>query len=126
MDELSFGALNFEPPEIPRLPIAETWADTQFEIIRRYIEDFQSTLDDTTDVGLMLTNFGKTILMSVTGIAYEYPVLMVFTGFVEGKEATLIQHINQLSFLLTKVPKAPEEPHRKIVVKGFTADQEEE
>lgn len=126
MSDFNLSSFSFDLPEIPRVPSAEAWADTQFEIICRYVKAFQQTLDDTTDVGLMLTNFGQTVLMEVTSISYEYPVLMVFTGLVQGREATLIQHINQLSFLLTKVPKAPGEPHRQIVVKGFTSDQEEE
>ena len=47
-------------------------------------------------------------------LADENPVLMVFKGFVNGKEATLLQHINQLNFLLTSVDKAPEKPKIKI------------
>ena len=57
--------------------------------------------------------------MEVAAIGYEKSVLMVFTGLVNGRKATLIQHINQLNFLLTSVPKDPELPKRKI---GFTAN----
>ena len=110
-------------PDIPRLPIADSYADTQFEIIKSYIQEFQAGLDANHDVGLMLTNFGQTVLMEVTSISYEFPVLMIFRGFVNGQESTLIQHISQLSFLLTSVPKAPDLPKRQI---GFSVSQEEQ
>ena len=101
-------------------PVAYSYSDTQFSIIKKYILDFQASLDDEHDVGVMLTNFGSTVLMQVTSIGYEKSVLMVFRGYVDGREATLIQHVSQLNFLLTSVPKAPDTPKRKI---GFNADQ---
>jgi hypothetical protein len=56
--------------------------------------------------------------MQVTNITYEKSVLMIFKGFVNGREATLIQHINQLNFMLTSVEKEPDRPKRKI---GFVS-----
>ena len=38
----------------------------------------------------------------------EKSVLMIFKGYVNGNEATLIQHIHQLNFLLTAIKKEPE------------------
>ena len=101
------------------LPIAYSYSDTQFDIIKKYILDFQRSLNDEYDVGVMLTNFGSTVLMEVTEIGYERSVLMIFKGFVNGRKATLIQHISQLNFLLTSVPKDPQKPKREI---GFTAN----
>lgn len=106
-------------PEIPPLPVAYSYSDTQFEIVKKYILEFQDSLDKEHDVGLLLTNFGQSMLMEVTHIGYEKSVLMVFRGLVNGRESTLIQHINQLNFLITSVPKKPDQPKRKI---GFTAD----
>lgn len=103
------------------VPTRYMWSDTQFEIIRDYIERFEESLDPEHEVGVMLTNFGQSILMQVTHITYEKSVLMIFKGFVNGREATLIQHINQLNFMLTSVEKEPDRPKRKI---GFTADDE--
>lgn len=100
-------------------PQQHAYSDTQFEIIKRYVLDFQRSLDGEHDIGLMLTNFGSSVLMEVTHIGYERSVLMVFTGLVNGRPSTLIQHINQLNFLLTSVEKAPDAPKRKI---GFTAN----
>lgn len=104
------------------LPSSQSYSDTQFEIIKEYVLSFQKSLDQEHDVGLLLTNFGQTMLMEVTRIGYEGPVLMVFHGFVNGREATLIQHVSQLNFLLTSVAKEPDKPKRKI---GFTSNWEE-
>lgn len=103
------------------LPVAQSWSDTQFEIIKDYILDFQYSLDNEHDVGVMLTNFGSSILMEVTEIGYEESVLMIFKGYVNGRMSTLIQHVSQLNFLLTSVPKDPEIPKRQI---GFIAPEE--
>lgn len=100
-------------------PIQHMWADEQFEIIKKYIEEFEASLDTEHEVGMWLTNFGQSILMQVTNISYKNPVLLIFKGYVNGRESTLIQHINQLSFLLTTVEKEPERPKRKI---GFVID----
>lgn len=125
---MDFGMI---PPQIPKFetslklaadsPSCHMWSDTQFEIIKRYVEDFEASLDAEHEVGMLLTNFGQSVLMSVTQIGFEKSVLMVFKGYVNGQEATLIQHINQLSFLLKKVPIQEERPKRKI---GFFTETE--
>lgn len=88
---------------IPDMPTQHMWSDTQFEIIKRYVEEFEASLDKEHEVGLLLTNFGQSVLMNVTQIGFEKSVLMVFKGFVNGQEATLIQHINQINFMLTNI-----------------------
>ena len=52
--------------------------------------------------------------MHVTEIGYEKSVLMIFKGYVNGKMSTLIQHIGQLNFLLTSVPKESDRPKNSI------------
>lgn len=99
------------------------YAKTQFKIIKKYILDFQASLDPEHDVGILLTSFGQSVLMEVTEIGYENPVLMIFRGYVNGRMSTLIQHVNQLNFLLTSVSKAPSQPKRAI---GFTANWAEQ
>lgn len=114
---------DFQLPEMPDMPNWYMWSDTQFEIIKKYVEDFEASLDREHEVGLMLTNFGQSVLMQVTEIGYEKSVLMVFKGIVNGNPATLIQHINQLSFMLTAVPRRePEKPKAKI---GFRVSDED-
>lgn len=115
--------LPLEVESIGPLPIALSYSDTQFEILKRYIQDFEATLDKDHEVGLMLTHFGQSVTMVVEEIGYEESVLMVFKGTVNGMPATLIQHVSQLNFLLTSVPCEPDVPKRKI---GFSAPQAEE
>ena len=106
---------DFEP-----LPIAYSYSDTQFEIPQKYIGEYQASLDDEHEVGLLLTNFGQSILMQVCEVSYEHSVLLIFKGYVNGKYSTLIQHINQLNFLITSVEKEPDRPKRKI---GFVVPE---
>lgn len=101
--------------KIEPMPIAFSYSDTQFEIIKRHILDFQQSLDAEHDVALLLTNFGSSVVMGVTSIGYERSVIMVFKGYVNGRMSTLIQHVSQLNFLLTSVSKEPDKPKRKIV-----------
>lgn len=127
MDNFNLPSLSFPKIEIPEPPLIDTpiqhmWADEQFEILKRYIQDFEHSLDQEHEVGIMMTNFGQSVLMRVTQITYENPVLMVFKGFVNGREATLIQHINQLNFMLTTVEKEPDRPKRQI---GFVTTSNE-
>lgn len=107
----------------PKPPSAYSYSDTQFDILKEQIREFEATLDAEHEVALLLTNFGQSVLMQVTEISYRMPVLMVFKGYVNGTESTLIQHVNQLNFLLTAVKKDPERPKNKI---GFVSDPDEE
>ena len=121
------SSLNLLPPNLLgdfrafTMPSAYSYSDTQFEIIKKYVLDFQNSLDSEHDIGILLTNFGNSMLMEVSHIGYEKSVLMVFKGHVNGVESTLIQHVSQLNFLLTTVPKQPDKPKRKI---GFSVRPE--
>lgn len=104
---LDFSELDF--------PTQYMWADNQYELIKKYIIEFEDSLDKDHEVGVMLTNFGQSILMQVEEIGYEKSVMLVFKGKINGKNATLIQHINQLNFLLTSVDREnSEKPKRRI------------
>ena len=95
-------------------------ADYQFKLIKEAMRDFENALDDDHEVGIKLASFGQSILLSVTEIGYANPYTLYFHGFVDDKPATLIQHMNQLNFLLLSVPKSqPGEPPRRI---GFADD----
>lgn len=121
-----FPSFNIPIPEIPEInidtPIQHMWANEQFEILKRYIQDFEQSLDAEHEVGIMMTNFGQSVLMNVHQITFEDPVLMVFKGYVNGREATLIQHINQLNFMLTSIKKESDHPKCQI---GFITNQNE-
>lgn len=114
MNNIHFPNFNIPDMSDIRIPIAYSYSDTQFDIIKKHILNFQSGLDDQHEVGVLLTNFGQSMLMNVIHIGYEESVLMVFKGYVDGRYATLIQHINQINFLLTSIPIESERPARRI------------
>ena len=90
-------------------------ADYQYELLCQYVKEFQNELDDEHEVGLFLASFGQSILLSVTDIGYSNPSLIHFYGYYNGMEAHLIQHINQLNYLLTPIPHSdPNKPARRI------------
>lgn len=98
-------------------------ADYSYEVILDRIKEFESSLDDNHEVAVKLASFGQTITMSVTDIGYSNPSTLVFYGYIGEQKATLIQHINQLNFLLLSVPKPdPEKPPRRI---GFVPSSED-
>lgn len=126
MNDFEFNqlALHINKPQLPEFdpPSNHMWAEEQFKIIKRYVQDFEKKLDSEHEVGIMMTNFGQSVLMRVNCITYEPPVLMVFKGIVNEREAILVQHINQLNFLLTTISIVPTHPKRTI---GFIANQNE-
>jgi hypothetical protein len=98
-------------------------ADYTYEVIRDYIQEFESELDNEHEIAVQLASFGKNITMAVTDIGYTNPSTIVFYGYVDNQKATLIQHISQLSFLLLSVTKQdPENPPRRIGFEPATVD----
>lgn len=130
--------LNHNPlkPETFRVPEAYTsgfdlksvdrdykMADYTYEVIVRRIKEFQDELDDNHEVALQLASLGQSITLAVTSIGYSNPSTLVFSGYVDGRPATLIQHMTQLNFLLLSMPKQdPEKPPRRI---GFELPTED-
>lgn len=117
----NFKLPDISPPDFEPLPLVYSYSDTQFEILSKYIKDFEKTLDSEHEVGFILTNFGQSIIMQVTEISYEKSVLMIFKGYVDGKMSTLIQHVSQLNFLLTSMDKPADKPKTPI---GFVVPKE--
>lgn len=86
-----------------------------FESVKNYVQAFEQSLDPEHEVGAKLTSFGQSVTMVVENIQYEEPNILVFDGLVDGHNATLLQHMSQLNFLLVALPKNnPKKPKRKI------------
>ncbi|MCR4719143.1 MAG: hypothetical protein K5768_05885 [Firmicutes bacterium] len=85
---------------------------------------YQANLPELDDVALQVVHFNQTTLIFVESIGYIGYNMVCFRGTdSQGKPMELIQHIHQLNFLLTVVPKPiPEQPKRKI---GFICPDEE-
>ena len=108
------------PPERIIPDMLESFVDAKWKYkkVVEQITEFQSQLNDETEVSVNLACFGSSISMVVTRISYQNPDILYFYGYVNGSYAQLIQHMNQLNFLMCAVPKFnPDEPARRI---GFT------
>lgn len=88
------------------------------------IRDYQNKLPDTEDVAMSIVQFNQTITILVKEIGYIGYNLVCFHGEdTSGKPLELIQHVQQLNFLLMVVSKPePEVPKRTI---GFVGSAEE-
>ena len=77
---------------------------------------FESELDADHDVGIRLVNFGSEITFQVTDIGSVEPDLIIFTGKTPaGAPVRLLQHRNQIDFLLTTLERAdPDQPKRPV------------
>lgn len=92
-----------------------------FKKLSHYMEEFDKSLNQEQEIGMKLVTFGQTIQFTVRNIGYYNPKLICFYGDLpDGSPVQLIQHVNQISFLLTAVQrKNPEKAKHPI---GFCPD----
>lgn len=90
-----------------------------------WINDFDRELDAEHEVGVRLVTFGQAVTFHIDGLGYANPSLIVFYGVSEdGDPVELIQHVSQISVLLTKMPRRdPNRPKGRI---GFHEEGGEE
>lgn len=111
-------------------PISEQFSDVLSELqnsqsaqiyvkqIHGQIDDFEADLDQDFEVGVKLVSFGQTITFHVSAIGWIQPSLIIFEGFTDKDEPIkLIQHINQISFLLMKIKRLDSSVERRKI--GF-------
>lgn len=89
-----------------------------------FIEDYQNKFSDTEDVAMSIVQFNQSITILVKEIGYIGYNLVCFYGEdTSGKSLELIQHVQQLNFLLMVVLKPePEVPKRKIGFVGSAGE----
>lgn len=81
-------------------------AEWKYKKILEEIKDFQAGLDSDRETAACLVCLGTNIKMTVHELGYKNPDILYFYGLIDGKEAQLIQHVNQLNFLLMAVDKS--------------------
>lgn len=122
----TLAAVPVVPDFTPMPPLRVGRADLASDFYQRlaqWIRDFEADLDGDTEVGARLVNFGQALTFHLTDMSYWNPALIRFDGVSEdGKPIQLIQHVSQISVLLTSVPKLGPEPRRI----GFRLQREEE
>lgn len=117
------NGLQFTPAFPLKSPESYHFASNFYKIIAEEIKDFQDSLDDEHEICLQLASFGQSVLMAVEDIGYHNPSTLFFYGTVDGQPATLIQHVNQLNFLVMSVEKPdPSKAPRRI---GFELPTED-
>lgn len=129
LEELSTGAkitlatidalINSAKAKASMVDIAELQKNSVAEVVAanlyKMVIDYQSKLSETEDVAMSIVSFDSTTLI-VDSIGYIGYNLVCFHGEdTSGKPLELIQHVQQLNFLLMVVPKPePEVPKRQI------------
>ena len=113
------------PIKSDQMSLAESNYASEFH--KRLVEmiiNFEKDLDNEHEIGARLVNFGQTIQFHIQDISYYNPSLIVFIGTMDdGSKVELIQHVNQISFLLVGMKKFEEEkPARRI---GFELQKSE-
>jgi len=127
-DDLNRSLLqSITPPRMPelRIPTNPNLASEFHKRLVKWINDYDSSLDQDHEVGLMLVSFGQTVVFHLNDIGYWNPSLISFEGVTnEGEPVELIQHVSQISILLMKLKRLDtSQPKRKI---GFRAEAKEE
>ena len=128
LTDLRLAEPSFPRIEIPPNPlitnVQANLASEFYERLVKWVNDFDKSLDQEHEVGVRLVTFGQTVIFHLEDIGYWNPSLILFQGTTEdGNPVELIQHVSQISILLTKLPrKDAETPKRPI---GFHEAGEE-
>ena len=114
------GLAFYSAHALPRYSMVEALADNlASEFCRKLyssIQQFDEQLDNTLEVGMRLVAFGQAVTFSVSRLGYTDPSLIHFYGRLDnGQPVELVQHVSQISFLLTAVPRLnPDKPKTLI------------
>jgi|HigsolmetaGSP12D_1036236.scaffolds.fasta_scaffold00449_4 hypothetical protein len=110
---MNFNLPSFQPPDIK----FKDDADSIVEDILDAVNNFNNNLDDEHEVGIILTSFGQTVTLNITGIGYQGDKLVRLVGYLSenGNPVELIQHVTQTNLLFAAIPREnPEEPKKEI------------
>ncbi|MHB8065043.1 MAG: DUF6173 family protein [Ruminiclostridium sp.] len=116
-----------QQPIIPNTPITRNvamdlakanYASAFAQILLQKIQEFDTNLGEDFEVGVKLVSFGQAVIIAVHGIGFQDPSIIIFIGIGEdGSPLELIQHVTQISFLLTALPRQKKEEPKQLI--GF-------
>ncbi|WP_155856327.1 hypothetical protein [Acidiphilium cryptum] len=102
----------FAPPAVPILGPRNP-AEKAVERLGEEIADFESMLTDEEEVGGIIVGAPGNTCFHILKFYNLNMDILVFEGVNEhGKPQRLVQHVSQLSILLTALPKLNETPNR--------------
>lgn len=88
--------------------------------VMEWIQEFEAEMDEDSEVGFRVATFGALQVVHLQTITFADPNLIRILGINEaGEPVQLVQHIAQLSVLLSRVPRAGPKPNRI----GFYVDE---
>lgn len=94
-------------------------AEQVFNHLLARVKEFQENLPEHHELGIQLANFGGERALHVRGMGFRNPNIIEFYGLLDGdKRVAVVQHVNQLNFLLIAVPPVAEKKPYRI---GFGA-----
>jgi hypothetical protein len=108
--------------DMPMACVEENPAEEYVKRLIAIMNDYNTMLDHTRQVALRLVHFGQSITINVANIGYWNPGLIIYYGTsTDGTPIELVQHISQISCLLTSVPR--EDPSKPKPLIGFITTQ---
>ena len=101
--ENTLGALNIDPVTLT----TETKCSNEyFEGLQLLIKNYESKLNDHQVVGVNLVSNGQNMQFRLDEIGCINPNIIRISGVMDsGSRVELIQHANQLNFMLISLPK---------------------
>jgi hypothetical protein len=113
------------PPSSLTASVNSNHASEFHKRLTKWINEFDSSLDQEHEVGVRLVSFGQAVTFHLESLSYWNPSLIFFRGTLEaGEPVELIQHVSQISVLLMKVRRRdPGQPKRTI---GFNLASDHE
>jgi hypothetical protein len=119
-----FKIPHIEPPQIEK-NARQGIASEFYRRLVKWINDFEKSLDNEHEVGVRLVNFGQSLVFHLQHIGYWNPFLISFSGITEeGDPVELIQHVNQISILLMRLPRRDVGQPKQAI--GFCSKPDEE
>lgn len=123
-----FTPVEDTPEKTRPLPTKNNPAEWMFDRLIRLIDDFEKSLSEQEEIGGRLTGAPGEGSFHIDDIGFWGPDLIMFYGKnKDGRPVRLIQHYNQLSVLLTSVPKEkPQDKPRRIgfAIQARVAEEE--
>lgn len=101
------------------------YAHIIFQRLVTQIQQFESTLQPDDETAVYLASFGTKVVVRIADVGYHNPYFITFDGFDfdTGQRVRLVQHVSQVSLLLTAV-KVPKEENRQPRRIGFHIGEE--
>lgn len=98
------------------LRMRENPAEWAFVRLSKLIQDFESNLDEDSEVGARIASGPGDAAFSIRDLGFWGPDFILFMGVNgAGRPIRLVQHYTQVNVLLSAMPKSvPEEPARRI------------